>query len=200
MNNTILVVDIETTGFLNRGGKIVEIGIVKLNLATGEITPAYNSLVKEDGFGPQHASGAFGWIFNNSDLTYEEVDNAPALEPQRAEIQGLFDQYHATAFNKSFDFDFLRDRGFTIKDLPCPMKVATPICQLPAMYGRSGYKWPTVEEAWEHFFGSETGYVEAHRGFDDAEHEAKIVYRLYELGHFKVPFKVDKDSIQLSMF
>lgn len=201
MNNTILVVDIETTGFLNKGGKIVEIGIVKLNLATGEITPAYNSLVKEEGFGPHHTVGAYGWIFNNSDLTYEEVDAATGLEEQREEIQALFDQYYATAFNKSFDFDFLGDRGFRIKELPCPMKVATPICKLPNQYGYSNYKWPTVEEAWAHFFGDKTGYVEAHRGYDDAIHEAKIVYELYEQGYFKVPFQVSSDdATQLSLF
>jgi len=201
MNNTIIVVDIETTGFLNKGGLIVEIGIVKLNLATGEITPAYNSLIREDSFGPHHTVGAFGWIFNNSDLTYEEVEEAPSLESQREVIQELFDQYYATAFNKSFDFDFLGDRGFSIKELPCPMKVATPICKLPSQYGYSSYKWPTVEEAWEYFFGKRTGYVEAHRGYDDAEHEAQIVYKLYELGHFEVPFNVEKDgNIQLSMF
>lgn len=199
--NTILVVDIETTGFLNKGGKIVEIGIVKLDLSTGEITPAYNALVREDGFGPNHTTGAYGWIFSNSDLTYEEVENAPSLESQREEIQVLFDEYYATAFNKAFDFDFLRDRGFTIKDLPCPMKVATPICKLPNKFGYNSYKWPTVEEAWEHFFGSQTGYIEAHRGYDDAAHEAEIVYRLYELGHFKVPFKPDGGgNVQLSMF
>ena len=198
--NTIIVVDIETTGFLNKGGKIVEIGIVKLNLLTGEITPAFNSLVKEEGFGPHHTQGAFGWIFNNSDLTYEEVEAAPSLESQRAEIQALFSEYHATAFNKAFDFDFLRDRGFTITDLPCPMKVATPICKLPNQYGYSSHKWPTVEEAWDHFFGKETGYVEAHRGYDDAAHEAKIVFRLFELGHFEVPFQVGGENVQLSMF
>ena len=34
----ILILDIETTGFLNQGGSIVEIGIVELNLDTGEIS------------------------------------------------------------------------------------------------------------------------------------------------------------------
>jgi len=200
MNKTIIVVDIETTGFLNDGGKIVEIGIVKLNLATGELSPAYNSLVREEGFGPQHTFGRFGWIFNHSDLSYEEVEAAPSLEEQRAEIQTLFDQYYATAYNKTFDFEFLRDRGFEIKELPCPMKLATPLCQLPSQRGNKNYKWPTVEEAWTHFFGEEQRYEEAHRGLDDAEHEARIVYRLFEMGHFKVPFKVVKDDTQLSMF
>ena len=185
MQNQILVVDIETTGFLNQGGKIVEIGMVLLDLRDGTVTTVYDSLVKEPGFDRSHTSNPFGWIFNNSDLDYNDVLDAPSLDVQKQTIQALFDKYPATAFNKSFDFDFLRDRGFRINDLDCPMKLATPICKLPKTNGYGGYKWPKVEEAWEHFFGN-TGYIEAHRGLDDAKHEALIVYELYKMGVFKL--------------
>ena len=184
MNNEILVVDIETTGFLNQGGKIVEIGMVLLNLNNGEVTEVYNSLVKESGLDSRHTRAPYGWIFGNSNLRFEEVLDAPSLDSQFDVVQALFNQYPATAFNKSFDFDFLRDRGFRINDLACPMKLATPICKLPKYRGY-GYKWPKVEEAWHHFFGH-TGYIEAHRGLDDAKHEALIVYELYKMGVFRV--------------
>ncbi len=46
----IAVVDIETSGFQNQGGLIVEIGIVGLDLDTGNIINEFNSIVKEDGF------------------------------------------------------------------------------------------------------------------------------------------------------
>lgn len=185
MSNRILVVDIETTGFLNQGGKIVEIGMVLLNLDNGEVEPIYDSLLKEPGLDRRHTQLPLGWIFQNSDLSYEDVEAAPSLESQREAIQFLFDNHRATAFNKKFDFDFLRDRGFRINELPCPMMIATPICKLPSRNGYKSYKWPKVEEAWEHFFGN-TGYIEAHRGLDDAEHEAKIVYELYKMGEFVV--------------
>ncbi|MCT4644156.1 MAG: 3'-5' exonuclease [Carboxylicivirga sp.] len=185
MSNQILVVDIETTGFLKQGGKIVEIGMVLLDLSNGSVTSVYDSLVKEPGLDSSHARAPYGWIFSNSDLEFAEVMEAPGLEDQREAIQELFDQYSATAFNKAFDFDFLRDRGFEISDLDCPMKLATPICKLPKYNGYGGYKWPKVEEAWDHFFGN-TGYIEAHRGLDDAKHEALIVYELYKMGVFKV--------------
>jgi len=185
MSNRILVVDIETTGFLNQGGQIVEIGMVLLNLDNGEVEPIYESLIREPGFNWNHTTGRFGWIFQNSDLTPEEVFDAPSLESQREAIQFLFDHHRATAFNKKFDFDFLRDRGFRIEELPCPMMVATPIIKLPSRNGYNSYKWPKVEEAWEYFFG-DTGYIESHRGMDDAEHEAKIVYALYRMGAFVV--------------
>nr|WP_321406556.1 3'-5' exonuclease [uncultured Carboxylicivirga sp.] len=185
IGNRILVVDIETTGFLNQGGKIVEIGMVLLNLENGEVEPIYDSLICEPGFNWNHTTGGFGWIFQNSDLTPQEVFDAPSLESQRESIQFLFDNHRATAFNKRFDFDFLRDRGFRITELPCPMVEATPIIKLPSRNGYGGYKWPKVEEAWHYFFGN-TGYIEAHRGMDDAAHEAKIVYELYKMGVFVV--------------
>ena len=65
------------------------------------------------------------------------------------------------------------------------MLLATDVCKLPSRNGKPGYKWPSVEEAWKHFFPN-TKYVEAHRGADDAKHEALIVYELYKMGLFRI--------------
>lgn len=66
------------------------------------------------------------------------------------------------------------------------MVMSTPLCKLPALHFSHGdYKWPKVEEAWEHFF-PEIEYIEQHRGADDALHEAKIVYELYRRNAFKI--------------
>lgn len=183
--NEILVVDIETTGFLKQGGLIVEIGMVILNTNSGKRTPAFSSIIREDSFSSRHASGRFGWIFQNSDLTYEDVENADSLETYRDEIQALFDQYKATAFNKRFDFDFLLDRGFRIQELDCIMMQACPIVDLPPNPGYFTPKWPKVEEAWDFFFG-DTGYIEAHRGMDDAMHEAEIAFELIQRNALKI--------------
>jgi len=185
MGKTILVVDIETTGFLNQGGKIVEIGIVKLNLVTGEIKPVFDSLIKESGLDLSHTMGQFGWIFKNSNLKYDEITMAPSLEDCRIELQALFDSYQATVYNKDFDFDFLKDRGFIIEELPCPMLLATPILKIKNRNRYGTFKWPNVEETWRFFFGN-TSYVEAHRAIDDAKHEAKIVHQLYRMSQFVV--------------
>lgn len=63
------------------------------------------------------------------------------------------------------------------------MKLSTDICKIPHPNGH-GLKWPKVEEAHLHFFG-DVGYVEKHRGADDAYYEAEIVYCLYKIGVFK---------------
>jgi len=187
MDKKILVLDIETTGFLEQGGAIVEIGIIELDLDTGETTTLLDTLLKEDILTAKHREHPMGWIFRNSDLKPEDVRNAPPAMYVLSNVQSILNSYElgCTAYNKSFDFGFLKDRGILIKELPCPMLIATQICQLPNKYGYPGYKWPSVEEAFSFLF-PDVDYKEKHRGADDAKHEAMIVYELYKRGLFKI--------------
>lgn len=173
----ILVLDIETTGFLTQGGKIVEIGIVDLDLNDGSVNDVFHSICREEGM---TAKDRDAWIFSNSSLKIEDVRNAPLLEDLKHDIQMLFDDYQVTAFNRNFDIPFLESRGFQFKRLaPCPMLVACEVMQLPNM------KWPKVTEAMPYFFPGEE-YNEEHRGLQDARDEARIVYELFKRGVYKV--------------
>jgi DNA polymerase III epsilon subunit-like protein len=181
----ILIIDIETTGFLNQEGTIVEIGIVELDLSNGERKIIYNEICHETGITLKMVEDS--WIVKNSDLTVELIRQSVNLKRQGHTIQSILDKYPAgaTAFNNSFDFSFLENRGFRFpKKLPCPMLLSTNICKIPNT-NRSGYKWPKVEEAHKYFFG-DVGYIEKHRGADDAYYEAEIVYELFKLGIFKL--------------
>lgn len=181
----ILILDIETTGFLQKGGKIVEVGLVELCLETGEKKIVFDEVCHEKGISLEEVKNS--WIVENSTLTVDAIRNSRSLDKMRSEIQGLLDQYSdgATAFNNDFDFGFFEDRGFVFpKKLACPMKLSTNICQIPSPRGM-GYKWPKVQEAWDFFFGK-TDYIETHRGADDAFHEADIVFELYKRGIFKL--------------
>ncbi len=180
----ILVLDIETTGFLKSGGKIIEIGIVELDLENGEREILFSEVCHEESITLAEIENS--WIVKNSDITTKLIKFSGTLESKRKRIQRILDSYPegATAFNNAFDFGFLENRGFNfVRKLPCPMKLSTDICKLPSP--RGGYKWPKVEEAHLHFFGN-VGYIEKHRGADDAFFEAEIVYKLYQLGIFKV--------------
>lgn len=180
----ILVLDIETTGFLNQGGKIVELGIVDLDLSNGNKEIIFNEVCHEKGITEQEINDS--WIIQNSDLNVNLVKYSGSLESKKPRVQNILNSYPlgATAFNNVFDFGFMEDRGFMFpKKLPCAMKLSTDICKLPNP--RGGYKWPKVEEAHYHFF-SDVGYIEKHRGADDAFYEADIVYRLYQDGIFKI--------------
>ena len=179
---TIAVVDIETTGFSSSRDAILEVGIAELNLKTGKIEPLYDALVKEAHFTADHEKS---WIFDNSDLDYEHILKAEPLDIEK--IQEILNTYHATAYNKVFDFGFLKNRGLEVKELPCPMLLATNVCKIPSPKRPGSYKWPKVQESWDIFFGKEEEYIEKHRGLDDAIHEAKIVFYLFQQGVFKVP-------------
>ena len=186
---SILVLDIETTGFLKAGGSIVEVGCVKLHLESGRIFDVFSTLCREEIFGENHRRNGKGWIFDNSDLKYEDVLQAPSFSSIMGDLQNIINSYPlgCTAFNNAFDFGFLESRGICFpKKLDDPMKLATPICKLPKRNTRySGYKLPNVEEAYSYFF-PDREYRELHRGLDDARHEAEIVYELYKRGLFRV--------------
>jgi len=162
-------------------GLIIEVGIVELDLVTGATRILFDSLVKELPFGDIHRDA---WIFNNSDLKFEDVADAPEFDNLKDEIQEIFDQYSLTAYNNAFDFGFMESRGFTIKkDLPDIMAVAKVACKI--MYAKGGYKNPKMQEAWDNLFPN-TKYREAHRAVDDAIHEAEILFEMYKRGEYKI--------------
>jgi DNA polymerase III epsilon subunit-like protein len=180
----IAILDIETTGFQNQGGKIVEVGIVELDLSNGNRKIVYDKVCHERPITKQEVENS--WIVQNSDLTTEMIRVSPQLIHLQPEIQQILNSYSlgCTAFNNAFDFGFMESRGFWFpKKLQCPMKLSTDICKIPSP--RGGYKWPNVMEAHRYFFG-DVGYIEKHRGADDAYWESEIVYELFKRGIFKV--------------
>lgn len=181
----ILIIDIETTGFLQQGGKIVEVGIVELDLTNGKKIIVFDEVCHESGITLNEVEKS--WIVQNSNLTVTQIKYSESLTKKAPRIQRILNDYPlgATAFNNDFDFGFMQDRGFVFpKKLACPMKLSTDICKIPNPNGY-GLKWPKVEEAHKHFFG-DVGYIEKHRGADDAFHEADIVYKLFKMGVFKI--------------
>lgn len=175
----IAVLDIETTALSPAKGCIVEIGFVELDIYTGERKIIYDKLVREPELNNSHANA---WIFQNSNLAFNDVMNADPLD--FSTVQQILDSYQTTAYNKGFDFRYFKSRDFRVNELDCPMILATNICKIPKK-GRAGFKWPSVEEAWKFFF-PDSPYIELHRGADDALHEARIVYELYQRGVFKL--------------
>ena len=137
--------------------------------------------MKEPEFGEEHKNA---WIFNNSDLKFEEFESAPSLNNLKNQIQEIFDHYSLTAYNTSFDFGFMESRGFVIKkDIPDIMAVAKKACKI--MRAGGGYKIPKMQEAWDNLFPN-TNYIEKHRAVDDAIHEARILFEMYKRGEYKV--------------
>lgn len=179
---TILVIDIETTGFSSTKNKIVEIGIAELDLITGKIEILFDEFIKEDGLTVNEFTES--WIFKNSNIKIDDIQNAKNIQFHFDAIQKIItnNRIGATAFNNSFDFRFLEARGFIIlRKLNDPMRLSTSICRIRGK--NNGYKFPSVQEAYNYFYPGER-YIETHRAADDAKHEAKIVHSLYKLGIF----------------
>ena len=181
----ILILDIETTGFLPKG-RIVEIGVVELNLETDSKKILFDKVINPE---VEEKEIYNTWIVENQYMTPTEILSGVKFDEIKDELQELINSYPSglTAFNRTFDIKFLESYGIEFpKLLPCPMLVSTPICRCPktgkgAAY--SGYKWPKVEEAYK-FFYPESEYEELHRGPDDAFHEADIVLALHKLNEF----------------
>ena len=204
----ILILDVETTSVSPKSGCLLEIGAAELDLVSGKITKVFDSLLLEESFNESHweyliarENGikdipyqAKGWIFGNSDLITQMIFEAPIAKGVLKQFQEVLNNYPngVTAYNNPFDFGFLESRGLNISvKLDDPMRLLTPYMKLPQR-GRSTFKWPKVQEAWDYFFGK-TDYVEQHRGADDAIHEAKIVFEMIKRGWLKVPgFEIDE--------
>tara|TARA_R110000772_G_scaffold17946_3_gene49960 strand:+ start:121665 stop:122207 length:543 start_codon:yes stop_codon:yes gene_type:complete len=167
----ILVVDIETTGFYPKNDLIVEIAAAVVDTKTKDIKLVFEKAIKDPRFDADKHGDS--WIFENSSLTVEDVENAESIEAYREELQALFDEYLMTAYNKKFDLGFLREAGFTIKDTKCLME--------SAKVHRTGRKY-SVEVMYNQFFmdGKER-YVEEHRAGADTIDEAKILLHLVKL-------------------
>ena len=182
----ILIIDIETTGFSSSKDVILEVGATEIDFQKKEFKIVFDQAIMHDSKYDQQIKSS--WIAENSNILENYFERARPKKEVFDELQELLNQYPdgATAFNNQFDFRFLITEGMIFpKKLACLMILSTNLCKFPhAVAGRKGYKWPKVEEAFKHLF-PDSDYVEQHRGADDSYHEAKIAFKLHELGILK---------------
>lgn len=182
----ILIIDIETTGLSSSKDVILEVGATEIDFEKKEFKIVFDKSIEHPKEYEEKIRGS--WIAENSNILENYFERARPKKEVFDELQELLNQYPdgATAFNNQFDFRFLITEGIIFpKKLACLMILSTNFCKFPhTIVGRKGYKWPKVEEAFKHLF-PDSDYVEQHRGADDSYHEAKIAFKLYELGIFK---------------
>ena len=168
------VIDISQDNYDPINCSICEIGIVNVDLATGNIEYVFDSICQEKkGCSPD------SWIFKETTLTYEDVLKSNFLHDIQSKIQGIFDEgIPVTSWSHDFDFLHLEhpSRGFTI-----PVKFWDPKITLTNFLKisnphHSGYKWPRVDEAFE-YFNPNTALTYSHRAIQDAKVEADIIFR-----------------------
>ena len=157
MKNKLLVLDIETTGFNHKDDCILELGIVELDLKTGEIKTLFDEQFQELHLRAKHLNA---WIFENKFMKHEDVRGKKDIKEHASRIQLILDLYkdRVTAWNRPFDIDFLTSRGFDFgKELDDPMRVSTEFFKIPFknnykpgfVSADQNYKWASAQEAWD---------------------------------------------------
>lgn len=175
----IAVVDLETTGF-NVEDCIIEVGVCELDLESGNTAKLLDMLTRDDHFSFEKHREA--WVFKNTNIKPEDVAAATAWKNAARELTWIFDEYPVISYNCAFDLGLLRARQIVPKrELLCPMVMASPVLKIPGSYCE--YKWPSMQEAWNHYFPG-LGYIEQHRAYDDALHEALLIREMYRVGDY----------------
>ena len=194
------VVDTETTGLgKNPNDKVVDIGIVALDTDTGSVEDVYSSVIGYDveSWDEQHRNA---WIFSHSDLTLDDVRNAPPFSRVRDDVKSILVGKTVTSYNTVFDFRFLlRDewmlRGW-FRLAPCIMEAATPVVGIRLGDDAYGwYKWPKLEEAYACLCPSDpVGIADGqdHRALSDARAAAYVLKAMMESGNYA--YAVEEES------
>lgn len=208
-NSQIYVIDLETTSLEGSPvGHIVEIGIAVINKQSKTVNPVYDAVIHVPGIRQIDAEtvnrdGSRGcWVFNNTSLTIEDVENGRPLEKVMDEVRTLISGKHVTAYNTPFDFDkFLyrdpwniqeytfpaRDIADVTREAICDMldrdKISnTPLKEKLIDHRRKYPDWIfRSEDAYKVFCADDPanlGMKQQHRAMDDAVREGWIMVRV----------------------
>ena len=155
---------------------ICEIGIVNLNLDSGEIIPVFNQTCREDD-SPDPES----WVFKNTSLTCQMIAESAHFEEFKDGLQEIFNRKPVTSWGHDFDLHHLEcpSRCLTIPSkFWDPKRTLTNFLKIPFNSG-TGYKWPKVTEACKCLCPNKK-CKQDHRGLDDATIEAEIIFKATE--------------------
>lgn len=187
-NLEIFVLDTETTGLVGcPNDHIVDVAVCRVRPYLGTVEPVMSTVVGHDvSKWPQDQKEA--WIFENTDLTLDDVMSATPAPFVAAELQSLLEGRMATSFNVKFDFDrFLYHRPWSLqgrmKLTPCIMLSSMPVCRIPGTYDQ--YKWPRLQEAYDMLVDgdpAQIGEEQRHRALEDAVMASYVLIELIRRG------------------
>ena len=178
----ILVVDIETGVIeptLNNydldNCQICEIGIVNLDLETGESRIIYDRTCQE-----RPGAHPSSWVFKHTSLTLEEVTDSQHFHDLKPHIQEILDDSKpVTSWSHDFDLAILESRGLKIPSTFWdPKTTLKPLLEIHHPSGQ-GYKWPSVQEAHK-YLNPDKILQQTHRAIQDAKIEATIIHQAVE--------------------
>lgn len=175
------------------GDLVVDIGICEVSLSNRTVKPVYSSIV---GYDTESWTDKMktSWIFENTDLTIEEVESAKRLSKVKKEIEDLVKDRWLTTYNVQYDLDkFLYRFPWNLKGsfMECRdiMFSARDICKLKSpYYGVSEYRYPKLDYAYAHILNGEDPAgihgVQDHRALSDAKVASYLMIELFDNGNY----------------
>jgi DNA polymerase-3 subunit epsilon len=188
----IYVIDTETTG-LDGGPRdlVVDIGVCSVDVSRGVVRDIYSSVVGYD-VTDWEDGRKNAWIFQNTDLTLDEVAAARPFFKVREDIIGHLRGRVVTSYNVPFDMDrfLFRDpwhlRGvFSVcTDI---MKAATDVCKLPSEFYGVSYRFPKLDHAYRTIVNGDPAGIsdkQNHRALSDARMASYVMIEMYRNGNY----------------
>lgn len=193
MKPTYLVFDTETTGVPAKGQydnprhpqtpKLVELGALLLDHEFNELD-SMEVIVRPyyEGGIPTSASDIHGITTERAMSEGVELRNAFLCFEYLASFAT-----HLVAHNFSYDSIVMLGVAFHLDDVDrwpnhlssvCTKDLTTPICRIPNKFRGGGYKWPKLQEAHLHFFGTE--FEGAHGAMADLRATARVLQAIIQ--------------------
>lgn len=179
----ILFFDVETTGLSKDRDRVVQIAWI-LSDFYGNSLAERSYILRPDDF---YISPAVAEIHGISqEIALEKgVERAPVF---REYAEAAASSSGIIAHNIDFDEGFVRAEcgrlglplSFDGKLKQCTMRSSTPFCAIPHANGRSGYKWPKLEEL--HYKLYKESFSGAHDALVDVKITKKCYFELKRLG------------------
>lgn len=128
LDKPICIVDIETTGASARTSRITEIAVIKVD-TNGNIKEEFQTLIN-----PQTKIPHF--ITKLTNITDEDVENAPTFNEVAPKISELFEKSYLLAHNVLFDFSFIK-RQMKETNLPFSPRLLCSLKLSRKLYGKT---------------------------------------------------------------
>ena len=189
-------VDFDSLDWSRYGDIVVDVGICEVNLRERTVRDVYSSIVGYD-VSTWTEEMRTSWIFENTDLTVEEVAQAKPFSEVRKEVLKIVDGRFLTTYNVQYDLDKflycfpwnLKGRFTECRDI---MLAAKDICKLKSEhYGVSEYRYPKLDYAYKTILEGQDpagiNGVQDHRALSDARVASHVMIRLNDDGHYS-PF------------
>lgn len=190
MTDNILVLDLETTGLdgFRKGDKIVEVGIVNVDLKRDRITPLFSAPIHYDELTPEEERS---WIFTEGPMTPDDVYGSPIDEEKAAYIvSAILDSELVTSYNTKFDFDrFLvpwldavipDELDFCYFRAPCLMRACAQVPDIPKAVHDDGC-WPSLASSYYTMCEQHDTHPQ-HRAVHDSIRAGEVLLALHDRG------------------